>query len=288
MLSPGPAKRSRSLLLLSLVLTALIAAGLPRLVFRPGLPPPSFDNGQVVLGPAETAPVGMGLGSFSLVMLLLAFAIPLVVLLVRALRGVPWKKLLVRAWSLAWKLVLVAGVLVLVVRLLPRSEGSAASEPLPPPRPLVTAPLGPVPGIVIWIAAIALGAAVVGVSLWVLLRRRPRPQPAWELEVAHARQALLDGGDLRAVIIRCYTRMAEALQEERGIERVVSMTTGEFETLLDGKGLPREPIRQLTRLFDAARYSQHEPLPGEERIALSCLDSILEGSRRLAPPEGAA
>ena len=164
-MSPGSEKRGRTLLLLSLVLTAVIAAGLPRLVFRPGLPPPSFDNRQVVLPSQNAAPVGMGLGSFSLVILLLVLAVPLVVLLVRALRGVPWKTLLARAWSLAWKLGLVAGALILVVRLLPRSEGSEPAAPLPAPKPLVTAPLGPVPRIVIWIAAIALGAAVVAVSL---------------------------------------------------------------------------------------------------------------------------
>jgi hypothetical protein len=280
-------KCARLLLLLSLVLTALIAAGLPRLVFRPGLPPPSVGNGQVALSAGDQAAVGMSIGSFAAILLLLVLAVPLVALVISALRGVHWKRLLAGLWSLLWKLALVAGVLILVVSLLPQSRGSISEEPLPVPRPLATAPLGPVPAWVIWAAGIALGAVVVLVSAWMILARRRRALPlSWEMEVARARQALLDGGDLREVIIRCYTRMAEALQEERKIERQASMTTGEFEALLAEKGLPREPVRQLTRLFESARYSPREPASGEEQSAIACLGSILEHCRREAPVEG--
>jgi hypothetical protein len=64
------------------------------------------------------------------------------------------------------------------------------------------------------------------------------------------------------------------------------MTTGEFEALLAEKGLPREPVRRLTRLFESARYSLREPAPGEERSAIACLDSILDLCGREAPVEG--
>jgi hypothetical protein len=285
-LSTRSEKRGLYLLLLSLVLTAFIAAGLPRLVFRPGLPPPSVENGQVALPAENHPPVGMGMRSFATILLLLVLAVPLLALMISALRGLPWKRLLAGLWSLLWKLLLVAGFILLVVSLLPKSEGSVVAEPLPVPAPLATAPLGPVPAGVIWAAGIALGAAVVLVSVLMILARRRELLPSWEEEVARARQALLDGGDLRELIIRCYTRMAEALQEERKIEREAFMTTGEFETLLAEKGLPREPVSQLTRLFESARYSLREPDRNQERCAIDCLGAILEHSRRLAPADG--
>jgi hypothetical protein len=285
-LSSRSERRGLYLLFLSLVLTAFIAAGLPRLVFRPGLPPPSVENGQVALPAQNQSPVGMGIGSFALILLLIVLAVPLLALLISALRGLHWKHLLAGLWSLLWKLLLVAGVIILVVSLLPKSEGSAPAEPLPAPAPLVTAPLGPVPPGVIWAAGILLGAVVVLVSVLMILARRREQLPSWEEEVARARQALLDGGDLREVIIRCYTRMAEALREEQKIERQAFMTTGEFEMLLAEKGLPREPVRQLTRLFESARYSLREPAQGEERSAIDCLGAILENSRRLSPTDG--
>ena len=285
-MSPRSEKRALYLLLLSLVLTALIAAGLPRLVFRPGLPLPSVEKGQVALADGNQAPVGMGIGSFAAIVLLMVLVVPLIVLVISALRGVRWKRLLAGLWSLLWKLLLAGGAVILVVSLLPVSRGSVTEEPSPAPRPLATAPLGPVPVGVIWAAGIALGVVVILVSARMILGRRRVPMRSWELEVALARQALLDGGDLREVIIRCYTRMAEALQEERKIEREAFMTAGEFEILLADKGLPREPVHQLTRLFESARYSLREPAPGEERSAIACLDSILVHCRREAPADG--
>ncbi len=279
----GSDKRCLFLLLLSLCLTAVIAAGLPHLVFQPGMPLPSFENGQIFAPARDEAPVGMGMGSFGAILGLIVLGVCLLAFLIRAMRGVPWKKLLADSWSLLWKIGLVACVVLVVASLLPRSGGSAREGPLPQPRPLATAPLGPVPAFLFWVAGIVLGALLVALSLRVLLaRRRPETRP-WVQEVARARQALLNGGDLRDVIIRCYTFMSAALQEERGIERETFMTAGEFESLLTDKGIPRDPVHQLTRLFEAARYSLQEPVSGDERTAIACLDAILEHSRRAAP-----
>ena len=177
--------------------------------------------------------------------MLIVLGVSFLAIVIRALIGVHRKRLLPGAFSLLWKLGLVAGVILLVITLLPRNP-SAAGVPLPPPKPVATAPLGPVPPLLIWVAAIILAAAVIVLTLRMLAARRAPDSRPWEFEVEQARQALLDGKDLREVIIRCYRRMGEALQEERGIEREASMTTGEFEELLAEKGLPREPVRQLT------------------------------------------
>ncbi len=281
--------RKRALLLLfsSLVLTGIIAAGLSNVTFRPGLPIPAFESGQVVIPSQGSAPVGMGMGRFAAILVLIALGVTVLLLLVRAARGIHWKRLLAGLWSLSWKLALGAGLILLVFALLPHTAGTAGAEPLPPARPLVTAPLGPVPPGLIWAAGIVLGAIVVLVSLRLLLARAREPQAPWVHELALARRALGEGGDPREVILRCYTRMAEALQEERGIERQQSMTTGEFEALLAGKGLPQEPVHQLTRLFEAARYGRGTPVAEEGHAAMICLDAILDHCRRSAASEAA-
>jgi hypothetical protein len=282
------ASKPRALILLfaSAGLTVLIAAGLPLLAFAPGLPLPSFVQGQVTLPTVNRDPVGMLMSRFAAIIVLIILGVSFLALVVRAMKGVPWKRVLSAALSLLWKLALVGGLILLVVSLLPRTSGVLSAEPMPQPGPVATAPLGPIPPALIWAAAIMLGAAVLLLAVRIFVARRASASRAWELEIEQARQALLDGQDLREVIIRCYRRMGEALQEERGIVRATFMTTGEFEELLAEKGLPRDPVRQLTRLFEAARYSLWQPAAGEEQGAIRCLDAILEHCRQLRDPGG--
>ena len=277
----GSKTRALVLLLVSLVLTMAIAAGLPLLTFAPGMPFPSFLEGQVVLPATDSLPVGMPMSSFAAILLLTILGLSALLLIVRALKGVHWRQLLPAMWSLLWKMLLVCGLILLVVALLPRTPGTSSNVPLPPPRTLATAPLGRVPPALVWVVAIVLGALIILLAARMFVARRRQIPGPWEQEVERARQALLDGQDLREVIIRCYRRMGEALQEERGIERESSMTAGEFEALLAEKGLPREPVRQLTRLFEAARYSLWQPARGEEQGALRCLEAILEHCRQV-------
>lgn len=275
------AKRSALVfLLISLILTVLIGAGLPHLKFKPGMPLPSFDNGQVALPPADASPVGLPVTAFAGILSLIILAVFLVLLIIQMVKGVQWKKLLSKLWSLFWKLLLVTPLLVLVVALLPKSEGISSAEPLPPPRPVVSAPLGPVPTVLIWLAGLGLASAVLYLGARMIAAKRHPVSRSWELEVEKARQALLAGRDLREVIMRCYLRMSQALHQEQQIEREAFMTTGEFEALLSARGVPRDPVHQLTRLFDAVRYSRRQPASGEVQSALQSLDAILEYSRQ--------
>jgi len=70
------------------------------------------------------------------------------------------------------------------------------------------------------------------------------------------------------------------LQEEYGLERGEAMTAREFERLLQGRGIPYEPVHQLTRLFEAARYGSRTPGPDEEQRAVECLSAIVQYSRK--------
>jgi hypothetical protein len=95
----------------------------------------------------------------------------------------------------------------------------------------------------------------------------------------NARQALLSGADLKNVILRSYQQMSLALERDQQIERAAGMTTGEFERLLTSRGIPQQPVHQLTLLFDAVRYGHWQPRPGDEQNALACLDAILAYSK---------
>jgi hypothetical protein len=278
--APETRRSALVFLLVSLILTVLIAAGLPRLKFKPGMPIPSFDNGEVALPSTDASPVGLPLSALAGVLSLILLAVFVVFLIVQAVKGIPWKKLMRELWGLFWKLLLVAVVLVAVVALLPKSQGAPAMESLPPPRPLVTAPLGPVPGALIWFVALGVAGIVLFLGVRMIAAARRAAPRSWEREVEEARQALLDGQDLRQVIIQCYRRMGQALQQEQKIERDAFMTTGEFEVLLSAKGVPPDPVHQLTRLFDAVRYGRREPASGEEQRAVQCLDAILAYSRQ--------
>jgi Domain of unknown function (DUF4129) len=64
---------------------------------------------------------------------------------------------------------------------------------------------------------------------------------------------------------------------------VDTMTVREFEQLLETKGLPRDPVHQLTQLFEAARYSLRQFTPADEQTAFDCLSAIVQFSRERKP-----
>ena len=177
-------------------------------------------------------------------------------------------------------LLIVTGLLYAFVMLLPASQESLP-EPVPLPRkpPDSGPPLGPAPQALIWLVAAGLLIGTVLLGLALLREKRGSSLAAWQLEAEQARLDLLAGADLKEVILRCYRRMSEALQEEQDIVREVYMTTGEFERLLASKGVPRDPVHQLTKLFDAVRYGHWQPEPGDQSRAIQCLDDILAYSR---------
>jgi hypothetical protein len=244
------------------------------------MPLPTFEHGEVTLPAQEKQAIGLPLNAFAGTLLLILLGVVVLVAIVLAVRGVPWKQLLKRAGSLVWKIGLAAAVITVVLAaFLQKSRGTAAAEPLPPAKPLATAPLGKAPTVLLWLVGIGLvgGAVTLGIAL-VMARRRPLAAP-WEIELEGARDALRDGGDLRQVIIDCYRRMGRALRDEQNLLREEFMTTGEFEELLTAKGVPREPVHQLTLLFEAVRYGTSQPDTAEENRALACLEDILQYSR---------
>jgi hypothetical protein len=272
------------LLLMSVGLTAVIAAGLPRLELKPGLPFPSAANGNGgggALAPVNEAASGT-LPAVYLVGVLLGLFI--LYLVYQLLHGTPWRELLQPAVFLVLLGVAIAGLLFsLLVASSQRGLGSDEAYLPAPVAPMLTSPLGaPPPGLawLIW-GGLVLLTALLAAAVARRTRRPPQPDRLAQ-EAEQALQALRDGLDLKSVIIRCYRQMSLALQQEQGLARDEAMTAREFERLLTRRGVPAEPVQQLTRLFEAVRYGQAPPSPADEQQAIECLTTILEYSRERA------
>jgi hypothetical protein len=173
-------------------------------------------------------------------------------------------------------------VVILMLTVTESKVDPGAAPPIPVEVATVHAPIGEPPALVLWMVVallvLAAGLALVG---WL------RPPRRWHdalIEIAEeaerAHQALLAGGSAPGVIVACYRGMTRAVAEGRGIERATSMTAREFERVLGGLGLPRTPVEDLTRLFEAARYGDRTQTPDQEAQAIACLSPIVEYCRR--------
>ncbi len=151
----------------------------------------------------------------------------------------------------------------------------APPEFVPPPDWVTT--------LAIVIIALVVAAIVAGAIYIVWKRSRERnyePIHRVEKEARAALDAIETGGDLREAIIRCYVQMIEALKEYRGIYRDRDMTAHEFELFLSKRGLPREPVHQLTQLFEQVRYGAQTPGRREENQAISSLSAIISACQK--------
>jgi Domain of unknown function (DUF4129) len=278
--------RRNSLILLGLVmiLIMIIASSLPQLELQPGVPPPRLENNQVVISPAEAGPiVAITINKIILAFVILLAAGSLLRVLYKSFRGADLKNIVTFILQMLVIGLVLTGFLILILMLLPKSEGPVLMEQtLPPPEPPVGSPLGPVPPVLFWLVGISLLVAGILMGIWIFdpASRRTTTIEAVGLEAEKAWRELKIGLGLKGVIIKCYRQMSLALEKEQGIERKECMTTGEFENLLEAAGVPRDPIHQLTRLFEAVRYGNWQPGPLDEQNAIYCLEAIMVYSRK--------
>lgn len=267
---------------LVMIITAIIAASLPQLEFRPGMPLPRLENDQVVVAPVEAEPIEfISVNKFALVFFVILVAGSTLYVIYKLLRGADWKSLPAFVGPML-VIGLIVGGLVFLILWLSKSESSMVMElPLPTPEPLVTGPLGPVPPLLLWLVGLGLLATTILIGVWLFTssRRRATITDLVGLEAEKAWQKLKTGLDLKDVIIKCYRQMSLTLAEEQGLEREDFMTTREFENLLEAAGVPHAPIHQLTQLFEAVRYGNWQPNPVDEQKAIHCLEAIVLYSR---------
>jgi hypothetical protein len=281
-MSPNARRQTLACLLGVLILTAVMAAALPHLALKPGVPLPGQADVSGGLPPDQIVPAGaVSISTFWKAVLGILLVAAMVYNVYRLLKGVAW------SWKAIGRSALYVLVLtvMLVGFLMILAQVHITGEPMPtevpPPIEVIQGPaLGAVPASLIWLVVLGLAVALAGLGLWLVLRPAARlgPDPL-QFEAERALEALRTGADLKNVIVHCYWQMAQVLQQEQGLEREAAMTTREFQRLLEARGVPPAPVQQLTQLFEAARYGHRPPGPAAEGQAVDCLTAIVRYSQ---------
>lgn len=174
-----------------------------------------------------------------------------------------------------------------------QSPGEQGGLTLPTPAgPIATFTAQSTPALeIIVIVAIALIIAIgIGALYWYYRQRQEQNLEATPLEqlaneAQQAVDALMAGEDIKDIVIRSYIQMSRVLWQERDIKRDEVMTPHEFEQSLVKKGIPYEPVHQLTRLFEEVRYGTKQPGHSDELRAIDSLTTIVEFCREPETPE---
>ncbi|MCI4362613.1 MAG: DUF4129 domain-containing protein [Thermoplasmata archaeon] len=135
------------------------------------------------------------------------------------------------------------------------------------------------------VVAVALAAVAIPVGAYLAARRResqeadpgPTPLERSRAEIAAALAALEADptADPRALVEALYGRLLSSVTDQVG--GVEARTPREIERLAVGKlGLPPPAARELTALFEEARYSPHAITPKDVERARSALRRILD------------
>jgi hypothetical protein len=257
----------------------LLAASLAQLSFRPGR---AFiiggDLAAEAPGGAEPATLG-DLGYWRVLVTAIVLAL-LAYFVVRLIFSARLRWLLLRRLAGALAAVLLFYLLAnWLGDTLPKLTTSSATNDTPAPaetaigEPLPAFVAQPSAWLVVLVSLVLVALVIAG--MWFFWRRS---QPAAHPVTALAQEAIENiqaGGDLQSIVLRCYLEMSEVLGEQSGITRQRAMTPREFERQLAGAGVRDEHIKQLTRLFEQARYSAQAPSERDERAAVECLTAIV-------------
>jgi len=269
------------------ILTVIIAAALPHLELKPGVPLPALASEKAQPQPEQAPPrLAISVSNFWKAAMSIALLAAFIYTGYQLLRSVTW------SWREVVKSLVYTSVLFLIAAAILwalMSGRISISKPAVEIQPSPVAeeagpPLGPVPQGLIWVAVLCLAATFVGVGLWAILRPTGRASTdRLTLQAEWALQALKRGLDLKNVIVRCYWQMGQVLQEEQGIEMETAMTVREFERLLEARGVPQQPVHQLTQLFETARYGHRATSAEDERQAVDALTAIVQYSQAMRP-----
>ncbi|HWQ46544.1 MAG TPA: DUF4129 domain-containing protein [Longilinea sp.] len=271
--------RQKTLLLLFLVILAvlLIAPSLTDLQLQPGQPLPPGVNEQPLTQEAspsttfEPAAYSVLKGFLSLLFVLITLY-----LFFNLILHLDWKHS-IRAVLI---LIAIAALIIAIPRpsldLSPNQNTNPMGIPTQANPEYLPSPLGSPPQALVWVVVVGLAAiGTLGLAWW--LTRKRHPLPAVDpigAQAFSALHALESGEDLNNVIMRCYLEMSRILQQEQGLERPETMTAAEFEEFLTLRGIPEGPVRQLTRLFEKARYSDLQLDAHDNEMGWNCLTAI--------------
>lgn len=266
-------------LIISLIAIILIAVSVSSMELKTGLPIPGGTGGQsspeiATEGqPDINIPQSIIQGILAMVFLMLT-----IFLAINISRKIHYKRLI----PILIGLMLVTLILLFVPKLTieqPESNVNRAGEEIIiavknyPVETLSKPPLS-----FTWIVVFFISCLITIIWFWVSRQRQRKSENVDSvlIEAEKALTALNAGQDLRNVILACYLEMSKAIKESEGIIRESAMTIREFEELLTGKGIPNNPVHQLTQLFELVRYSDYQTKPGDELIARECLNQIVQ------------
>ncbi len=262
----------------ALVSLVVLAVSLSNLLLTAGNPAPLSGEENTTLT-APDAPTAFQTISFSFLygLLALAFLVLVIYITARLILFVNMKVILRAGLAL--------GIVLALLYFLPRFQFQQRTVPPGEFPAIVTFPaegnppqtFETVPPAVLWLVIGALGLGLI-LPVIQILRQRSTPtldaDPLLQ-EFENAALAIQSGLALKNVILRSYFQMAKTLQEERGLERDLTMTVREFEHLVVQKGYPAVPIHRLTELFEKARYGDEPLSDQDEKTALACLNKIV-------------
>lgn len=278
-------RKLTAFLLVAVIVIILIAAALPQLELKAGIPLPRPNSGKsaplVDVAPTISIPANIFFSALIVVFVvaLLAFGG------YQMFKGLHWKEIIGPTLFVAILAVIVVGILFALINM-PITSQPVAMEALPPIPIPDGPPLAPLPTSLIWLVWLGLAGAIVALGIWISNRRaqQTRAGDLLKLEAERALHDLRAGLDFKNVIVQCYQQMSVALQAEQGLELKETMTAREFERLLEVRGIPPAPVHQLTQLFEAARYGLRPPDASDEQKAFDCLNAIVHYSRTQGQP----
>ncbi|MHB8134959.1 MAG: DUF4129 domain-containing protein [Anaerolineaceae bacterium] len=272
-------KRRLALLLILMTIICVIVLGisLPDLAFQPALPFPGAETNSVDIDTSQTA-IGSPSLSFPWIFqlgLALGILLLFVALITALLKKANIKKVVLLAIILALGFALFS-----LLPNLPTSQVDPAPiDTYVPDRPqfdYLTAPIRDPPATLFFWVKVFLLLAISVLMGWFGIRvfRRNQRNNKLAAEAQSAILAISNRRDLGGIIIRCYINMEKVVSQERGIDRNQFTTPREFKTHLIYKGIPEEPILQLTTLFEKVRYGNLGLTEQDELVALNSLSSI--------------
>ena len=265
---------------LSIAAVMALSVSLADLHLRAAMP---LDRGSPVEAPPIPQGPGASLDFLAILrtLLIVAAVLSLVAIVVNLFSKEGRRRLLPLA-AVFVAILLVQTLLSLVPtpkRAAEQASPGVAEVPMPPSGTAITVAFETQPPPWLPWLLVAGGAllAVAGAAVVILVVLRRRPPAVRERLAASSRaavEALGRGDDLRGVILRCYREMVVLVEKARGITRGTAVTPAEFAALLVGAGLPAQPVRDLTGVFQEVRYGNAAPSSETERHAVLSLTEI--------------
>lgn len=122
-----------------------------------------------------------------------------------------------------------------------------------------------------------LTATAIAFGGYQLVRRsrKPTTPPVLAQEAQLALSEIEAGTDLENVILRAYYQLCLVTRNRRGLRRAAYQTAREYGADLQQNGMPPESLRELTRLFEKARYGSQPLDKQDELAAINALRAIL-------------